>query len=280
MAKNKAPKGDFTRSMLPHNRWEEFFDIIKLRHQYLLAFGGLLFLFALPMIAAYVIRDIYSSSVYSSLAVQEIDQATASDMLRQIAFFGDLILIPLAAAFSIGMAGLGRILLRLSWEDPLFFWQDFKEGIQSCWRSYLVVFLLLSLLYLIDDFVMMSPLPSLIFNALPFGFTAFLLLVPFCYLMGMDQIYKMTFREKLSNAFTVYFKTPSSLLALLFLCLPLLLTFIPSVTWKWIAIAITIIFLGPLILLTYQLEQNYAFDKVINQDYYPEIYDKGIIRMK
>lgn len=33
-------------------------------------------------------------------------------------------------------------------------------------------------------------------------------------------------------------------------------------------------------LLAYQLEQNYAFDKVINQDYYPEIYDKGIIRMK
>lgn len=268
---------DFTSEMLPKNRFYEFFDILKLQHNKLLAWGLFLFLFCLPLLVINILQDFYSASGYYLVEQGKMTQADGSEFIRAVSLYGDLILIPCWGILGLGLAGLDRILLHLSFEDPVFFFEDFKTGIKKNGKVYVLSFLVMSILYAVDDFVRMYPSPNLFFNALPFGFTAFFFWMPFVYFLGMEQVYQMKFSEKLKNSYILYFQNGGySLLALIALCSPYLFMLVNNLTWKWILLSCFLIFLAPYLFLGIRLEENSVFDSSINEKYYGEIYRRGL----
>ena len=50
--------------------------------------------------------------------------------------------------------------------------------------------------------------------------------------------------------------------------------------WRYIVLALITLFIVPILMIVFDLFLNYLFDKGINQENYPEIFDKGITRVQ
>ena len=59
--KHSPNKREYTKDMLPHNRREVFFDVLKLQWKSLLLIGALVLAASIPLIACYVVEQLYSS---------------------------------------------------------------------------------------------------------------------------------------------------------------------------------------------------------------------------
>ena len=274
----KKAKTDFTINDLPKNRWEVFGDCLKERFLLFLSMGVVLLLFALPLFFVTILSDNTMGALYSAYINGEHSQEEFYALVQSANSLYALFFISCYIVLAVGIAGVMQVIRQLVWGEGIFFMQDLIEGIKSNGLNYASIAFLSGLAaYLINTFLPIQSNGFLI--AVPIVLS-FVFLPPIGFMISQIVIYKNPFFKYLINGFMLYIKTvPTTLPFLLLFMIPafLGLNLIPLIV-KYVILFVFFLLLAPMLLTGWFLYCCSVFDKLINKEFYPEIYDKGVYR--
>lgn len=276
--KQKVAKTDFSEQNLPHNRKEVFFDCVKLYWQKLLLLGLIMLACAVPLLTASAVCDTVQQGLSRQLEDGVIDKVAYNGQTAWLRFAEALIDIPCYVIVCVGLSGTVRVTRQMIWAEPLFFANDFADGIKQNWLTFCLCGFLVSLLNVYLAFAESSGggLPAY----LPLGVVTIVVLPTALWMMAASSVYKIGIGKNITNSFVLYIKTPfvTWLFVALFasVAIPGLIGF---VALRCIFLAVFIVVLLPAFVMLWQLVSYSYFDKFINKQAYPEIVDKGIWRL-
>lgn len=284
--KERKIKRDLSIEDMPHNRFEVFTDIIKIRWDILIYIGLILLLFFIPLIVAMFTKNVMVSNLYTLFLNGEIEE----NVYRSNSFQLDLIFTSIEAlcllVLFIPLSGIVRIIKLLCFYEGIVFFQDLIKGFKENYKQMLGVFFLTTLLFFISKisicFLVSSGNNDFISTIIFFlpAFLSFVLFVPMIFLhISQISIYNNKFFENIKNSFFLYLKSGLTTLPMTILVIaPLLLLLINILYSPIIFISFFALICLPLSSLAFFLHSNWIFDKNINKETYPEIFDKGIYR--
>lgn len=275
----KHTQNDFTEDNLPQSRPQVFWDCIKMRYPTFLRLGLVLTLFSLPYLFVGIIKSIITANVIrADLTINEMSQ-----LISQAQLYADIANVVCYLVMAVGFAGAVRIVRQLIWYEPLFFHQDFWEGVKINGGAFAVVFLLLGLINCLNTFIMQAMGDNLV-KAIPIGITLVIFVPTFVMCCTMVSIYTSNVFVLLKNAFVLHFKTlPLTMLVSSTLFVPTIVRYVlqiiginPSVLPELILTVVYFVAILPVAVMLAMLHCCSVLDKYVNQNNYPEIYKKGI----
>ena len=277
MRKFKYSKTDFSVDQLPKNRLDQFGDIFKLEWRTLLLIGAMLFVFFIPEMVLLIFKNYYLVNLKTIVEEQEYPfYQFASNLIV------DAIQLVSFLIFAIGFAGILRIFRHLVWGEQVYFFNDFKKGIKTNFKTVCLVFIFCDLMIALNHLAsfaintyLSSPMNVIVIVIV--DFIQFFLILPSClYIITTNNIYQLSLRQSILNSFVLLFK--SYLLTFWVVLIPAGIYFIyliPSPLVTGFAVLLYFLIIVPLLLLTiYLIHINY-FDKYIN-DKYPKVLHKGL----
>ena len=277
LLRRKVAKKDFSESDLPSNRFELFFDILKNHYRTLLGASLLFLLFLLPLLMVQFFLDLRGASLFLSFEAGEIAEA---DYLSQKGYIdsASLILFPIGMAIaSIGLSGIARIIKRLCFLEPVFFFDDFKRGIKENGAHFAMMVFAFSALVSLALFVL-SQFPGSLLGALPIGIVMLFVYPVALIFLPASSFYTMKFAPAVGLSFRVMLRSYGIVLPYLFVFLiPFGLQFVPDVVLRYLLLGVTGIFSSAALVALFLFAFS-RFDKYINKTRYPEWVDKGIHR--
>ena len=267
---------DFNKAMLPHNRKELFFDIIKNHYRTLIAIGLILLAFSTPLLAASFISDYHLANLAINYSNGKYDIETYKSLSISFSFYMDLIKIPALGLLGIGVASIMKIVKNLCYLEPVFFTYDFKNGLKNNWLSMSFLFLLVGFLNAMTMYVIkVIPYPILVGVIIALVFVIFY--PPLMMMIPQISIYTNKFYKRIYLTFVMYVKFFFPFLGVFILAgLPFLLFLIPSILIKYLVYVVVCIFLIPISYILVFLYSSHIFDRCINQKFFPELVNKGI----
>ena len=268
---------------LPKNRRQSYFDCVFNKTSTLLLVGLTILLCALPLLIILGVTNILIYDIKLQLLDGLISKEVANSRFFETYNAANFLLIPAFIILFIGLSGIIRVTRRMIFQEHIAFFYDFKAGVKSNARSFVLAGLFLSLLYAVMMLLARFPL---ITNELKWldatfaisiaAFVLALLIVPF-YLLQSD-LYNLNFKDKLKNSFLIGMRsilTTLPFLLLLFAPWLLLLINYDSVVY-FIVIALLLLVVMPLSLLAMHEYGLSILDKYINKVHHPSIYRKGL----
>lgn len=148
----KSGKGDYKRDDLPRNRWQLFWEMLRIRLSGLFRMNLMTALVYLPMIYVVVVmaNSLFAHLVEISEAMANPETAhLATDMVLQspqqvysIVFSGFLLLIPCIAITGPVQAGMAYVTRNWARDEHAFVWADFKDAVKENWKQALGVSLI------------------------------------------------------------------------------------------------------------------------------------------
>ena len=278
--KPKVAKIDFTEASLPHSRRDVFRDVLKNRWKDLLKVGALLLLFLLPLLVFGAVGEINAANIYAEYKNGAISAETyASEVAASNGAFA-LIKIIGYIIFSVGIAGSARVLRQIIWDEPLFFFEDFKDGI----KIYGGQFALAMFLYGLCAYtaVFFSSATNGILYAIALGLGVFILLPAMFFWLSERTVYASRIGENIRNGFMFYVRTLFKSIGMLLLAfLPFILEYVLeffglyNFIFKYSYLLICTFLFLPLGIMLWLLYTYSVFDKYINAELFPEILHKG-----
>ena len=278
--KPKVAKIDFTEASLPHSRRDVFRDVLKNRWKDLLKLGALLLLFSLPLLVFGAVGEINAANIYAEYKNGAISAETyASEVAASNGAFA-LIKIIGYLIFSVGIAGSARVLRQIIWDEPLFFSEDFRDGI----KIYGGQFALAMFLYGLCSYtaVFFSSAANGILYAIALGLGVFILLPAMFFWLSERTVYANRIGENIRNGFMFYVRTLFKSIGMLLLAfLPFILEYVLeffglyNFIFKYSYLLICTFLFLPLGIMLWLLYTYSVFDKYINAELFPEILHKG-----
>ena len=279
--KHKPNKREYTWDMLPHNRREVFFDVLKLQWKNLLSAGLLVFVAAIPLIACYVVEQLYSSMILDQVTnIEDISEYMA--ILNQITVFSNVmafVKIPFFALLAVILSGVARMIRQYAYEECVLFSYDFSEGVkQNCKQSVLLA-VSISLIGAISYFAysLMGSAEGLmsVVMALPMMLFVVILLPIAGVMTVIIPVYNNKFSVNIKWATYIFIKKP---FRVILSCICVLSVFavslIPNFYAGLLGSALGYLLL-PIAILGFYLSMFNILDELINKDNYPEIVGKG-----
>lgn len=264
---------DFDKSDLPSTRKEQFFDLLKHRFFFLLGLGVILLLFFIPL---------FASIVYKDLAILGINQSNmeANEKSSSLFFisllFSFLVMMGLLI-FSIGLAGVMKLLKQLIYDEPIFFKDDFLSGIKENFKSFLLISFLTGLLNLISNTIAILFDNVLIVKIL-FPALNFALFYPVLFVcIFLSSTYSNNLMTTIKSSIVIYIKHFPTV----FLCFVLtygvtFFQYIDIMLLKYLLILFVLLIYFPILFLSSYLNQIRIYDSLINKDQFPSYYLKGL----
>lgn len=268
--KKKTKTVDFEEGDLPSTRPALFWDVMKNEFRKLFGVSLLLLLFALPFLAARFFCDFY---LYALLSQGAENTSWPSYLF--------LILNPIATAiFGVGIGGALRIIKRLCYLEPVFFWEDFKLGVKQNGKQAVLFSFLIGLCFSGTYAIHLMDPNNLLFD-IPVGIFALLIYPSLLFAFPVICIYTTRAGETLNLSARLYLKAfLKNLIPLIAFLAPFFFEFIPDLIVKYIAILAFLVLLSPLYLMAFFLYESYLLDRYVNKEKYPELVDRGIHRKK
>ena len=270
--KQKVSKVEYSKAMLPRTRREQFFDCFRMNYLVILKSGLMLLLFALPLISFCLVMDFY----YVSL-VNHTTEAVEQTMMIFFYFY-NLGVFVLFLPIVIGLSGVIHVLRNLIWEEGIFFFKDFGDGIKENIGNNMLFSVIFGFIYLLSYFVH-SVFAVPIVSYFPLALFAFIFFPIYLWILFLNNTYSSKFGALLKNGIFFYMKSIgwSLVIALVGLALVALL-FVPfGFVWlKYIFIVLFFVFLLPIIVLIMTLYSTSKFDEYINKENYSDYYLKGL----
>ncbi len=272
--KNKKASHDFRIESLPKTRRQQFSDLVKHRYGDLMKLGLLTLLFALPLLASCLIRDMAILAIPKGEGMEE----QAYSMLFSTTLIHGLIRVVALGVLSLGLAGSFLVIRELCYSEPVFFREDFLSGIKKNWKQALIISLIVSVLLLVQEMLQLM-LNNLIAETLPMAINL-VVLFPVCLVaFYVCSTYSNSFLGHIKVSFGIYSaalpKVALSYLLVGVLMLPSLLP-VGLIFVEYPLIIALIIFLSPMSLLAIDLLFLSVFDEHINKVQFPEYYKKGL----
>lgn len=262
-------KKDFSKADLPDNRFDQFFDVIKIRFTGLLTVNLLYLLFLLPILLFAVWVFIIGLPEMS-----EILQWSDEDKFQQFISWLNtflLICIPLYTVTGPAKAGMFYVIRNWSWGEHAQagrdFWTEFKRSwktsaLYNCLSAALVYacfFWTFNAMYAPGD-GMPEPLKYVIMSVVTIVAVVFLLTD--VYVFPLMVTYKLNFRQLLKNALLIALaQIPQAVLFVLSVAVCLVLA---ALLWQ-ISLVVVLVIGFALVALAQMLLANHAFDKFNNQ---------------
>ena len=295
MFKKKVAKTDFNKSLLPHNRKEQFSFIFKNRKRELFYIGLLLFIFIIPIIVGFgfynvLINILYNDYKSASVGLIGDDLIKAYETYRtsyvmytdifSLAMIGGLIV------FGIGVSGVIYLIRNLYWGELFFFKESFFKGIKQNALMVCLIFAIYGVInwlcihiFVLDINEWLKVIPVI---------AQYVFILPLAVLMiNLCTIYKENYFTLLRIALIIFLKhlPTMSLFSLMVLYFYSLLILPNVINYFSIAIIypifmVLIILIEPLALGAYFVTLSRFLDNMINQKNYPELVDKGLYKDK
>lgn len=272
----KENSKDFTLNDLPHNHFDMVKDALARHKRHLLLLGLFSFLFLIPALFLFVWRDVYSLTLSYSVQQGQLTQEEAVSTL----FFGQsflfLFLLLAFPIYGMFLSGAFAVLRQIIWQEPLFFFHDFFTGIKESLFSTLLSSFLNAIFFYVALFSTHSSL-SVYLRFLPLILYA-LFLLPFeLVILAQTPIYDFPLHGYLQNGVFIFFRHIFSYIGFSFLFLvPFSFYSLQNLFLKYGFVFLYVFLVYPLLLLVLFVYSCYVFDKEINRENYPEIYQKGI----
>ncbi|MBO4573482.1 MAG: hypothetical protein J5762_06970 [Clostridia bacterium] len=276
--KRAVPKEDFTVLKMPHNRFQVFADVCVNRFSLILGLGLIVLLFALPLIATVIMRNVKVSEAETFADAEE-----KAVLIYSYINTAGLVAIPCAAVLGTGLSGVFGVIRKLVWQDGVLFKHDFftsvkENGLHFALYSafaaliyYLVQLTLRGTYFSIDAGADAAVVASVVAAAL------YIPTIPFSFVQS--TVYELGFFKKFVNSFLLAMRTFYLTLPVTALCLSaVLLLFIKNTAVFIISMLFIFIVAAPLCSLVFTLYCDGVLDKFINKDHFPQIVDKGIYR--
>lgn len=279
--RHKPNKIEYTRDMMPHTRKEVFFDVLKLQWKSLLALGALVLLASLPLIACFLVEQIYSSIILDGVTSMEntAEYMAAANKISVLSSTISFIQIPFFAILGVVLAGIARIIRQYAYEECVHFSTDFSEGVKQNWKQALILSLTASTIGAISAFAyglrgLADGMANLI-TALPMMLFVVLFIPIAAVIAVLIPVYNNSFSCNLKWAVFVFAKKPfrviiSLILASMVFAVALLPNFYAGLLGRIIGAILL-----PIAMLGFYLSIFDVLDELINKDNYPEIVGKG-----
>lgn len=145
----KSGKGDFTKEDLPQNRWQLFWEMLRVRFMgliklnliYAVAWLPAIIVIARGVVMAYSglvgIADMQAEVEAGAMAQETLAQSLAllSDALRGIALQTLLLLVPCLAITGPFTAGVCYVTRNWARDEHAFVWSDFRDAVKENWKQ-------------------------------------------------------------------------------------------------------------------------------------------------
>ena len=276
-------KNNYTHDMLPSNRREVFFDVVKLQWRALLLLGILVLLFAMPLQLLAWQQDGHM------LQVQELTRDMPEEQLQAVYY--QLAISNVIRNFAgilgwgllgLGLAGIGRIIRQYAWEENVRVFTDFCKGVRDSGLHMTMLGILVGFLYAVSAslYQMLSYGPEYLswVLLLQVGLSVILAVPVCCLCFAMLPVYSNSFSKHLLISFAVYLKNPLKILPAALCCgvifVPMLIPVLPV----HLAGGMIASILSPFVMLAWTLYSYNLFDTYINAERYPELIGKGILQ--
>ena len=203
MKERTYSKGDFTKDLLPLTRRAQFLDWLKMDYGIFIKVGLTMLLFALPMIAIFLFKSMFISSLE---ATTDIDVAFSYIVYE--ALFNLAILLT-SLVFVVGVSGLSRVFRLMSWNEPSMFKSDFFQGVKENYKNVVLIPVIVvgsyTLIAFGSDYLHLlmgqeSLIPEIIKWSL-IAILVFILIPPFLMSISMNSYYSNTFSGNFKNSF-------------------------------------------------------------------------------
>lgn len=274
MKKMKCAAMDYTESDLPATRKEMFAECYREHFNVIFRLGLVCFAILLPTFFVMILRDNFI------LAASESVENLTQEQLVAIYYNADMVygLIKIFTFTLAGalFAGVMQVVRQLLWNEPIFFGDDFKNGLKSNALRYGVTAFLLAgtnyLLRLAGDSLL---------TYIVHGIFLFMILPVAVWFALQSLYYKLGIVAGVKNALLFYLKTvPLTILLLAGTVAPfeLVNNLINLVIVKYgVLLVLTLFYILP-IAMAWVLYATHIFDKYVNREHYPTLYRKGMSR--
>ena len=145
----KSGKGDYKRDDLPRNRWQLFWEMLRIRLSGLFRLNLMTAVAYLPLIYVLVVmvNALFSHLVGLSEVVADPEQAAlAAEVIKEspnqiysILFSALVMAIPAIAITGPVQAGMAYITRNWARDEHAFIWADFKDAVKENWKQALGV---------------------------------------------------------------------------------------------------------------------------------------------
>ena len=181
--------------------------------------------------------------------------------------------------YTIALSGLMKIYKLLIWNKPIFFFQDFKNGIKENFKHDLLISFIVCLFYITSILIANSfgnfNILTIIFEGIKFAFIYPILIM----FLVLSSIYSNTYIRNLKSSIQMYFKNFIHIILLAFILYAFLcfgyIKYI-SVTFEILIYIILILLILPLYLLLVWEIIISDTDKIINDKDFPKFYRCGL----
>ena len=272
MRKMKSSKEDFTEQDLPSTRRQVFADCYKEQFTVILRLGFLCLALFLPAVLVVIMKDNFIIGATADLA--EITKETLSPIHYAARLkYGFMSVLAFTLFFTF-FSGAMRIIRQLVWREPIFWKEDFGNGIRNDSGTFaLISFLTATINYLI------GLLDGSGVTYILYGIYAGLILPVMIWSLLQTVYYKVGFFMSIRNGVLYYLKTlPSTLLIILVTAFPfwIVIELIPLMLVKYIVLFVLALFYIVPITMVWLLFACRHFDEFLNKEQYPSVYRRGL----
>ena len=284
MLKPKTSGTEYESWMLPKNRKEVFFDVIKLHWGKFIMFGFLMLLFAFPIHAYAIAEDFYEMQLYATLPSTPTEEQVASivSAIMTFNFIRNAVNVLLLLLFSVGLSGMARIIRQYCCGEKVDFGQDFILGIKQNGKQFALIALIAGIVAFVCNYI--SNISSTIVTNRVFEWIGIIpsilcavFLIP---ITGYAIVASTCYENKLRHNFKIgrvcYFKY---LWKTLLACVCCLVVFVVQMLPFFLSHLIgrlVATLLIPEIMLGWYLFAFGRLDEVVNKKIHPELVGKGI----
>lgn len=283
MFRPKPAKKEYEPSMLPKNRKEVFFDVIKLNWGKFLLYGCLVLLLSLPLHATDLIGFVYNKNIQSAYYSHKINRTEMLSLVCSSAETLALVDIVLCVIFAVGFSGLAHVMRQHGWEESVYFRHEYIKGIKQNAGSFALLGLLVGIIRFacvwFEYYMLAQDVNAyLIVGYVPFAVFAIFLAPPAAYLTVCVPIYGVKFHQNFKTALMLYFKSFfKTALAVIICAIPFIVQMIPNFYCHLIGRIVSSLAV-PFIMLGWFLFTFNRLDETINKKLYPQLIGKGIYK--
>ena len=201
----KSGKGDYRKEDLPKNRWQLFWEMLRIRFSALIRLNLMYVVVWLPAMAVLMIAALSALTLLSEAATTEEMMQSLSQNMGSIVMSTLLLLVPCVAITGPCTAGVCYVTRNWARDEHAFIWSDFKDAVKENWKQGLAISVITGLLplvvYVCWNFysAMAAENPVMVVPQVLIAMVGFIWALAVTYFYPLMVSYKLKMRELLRN---------------------------------------------------------------------------------